>query len=213
MFGSLITTFRSFLRRWPEIPASFKLGIVSLVLGLGFVSLGLSQLYVSANAPVSRDTDLADDQKISVGWLMVDVGGAVVLPGVYQLQTGDRLATAISLAGGILPQADPVFVSQKLNLAEPAKDGQKIYIPYFDEIASDVETSNVSSISTSPPSSSNLISINSASAKELDDLPGIGTARVEAIISHRPYASLEELVSQKIISQTILDEIKGLIKL
>ena len=53
-----------------------------------------------------------------------------------------------------------------------------------------------------------LIDINSATAAELDALPGIGAARAAAIIKGRPYRGKDELIAKKIIPQNAYDGIK-----
>jgi competence protein ComEA len=53
-----------------------------------------------------------------------------------------------------------------------------------------------------------LVDINSASAEELDKLPGVGPARAKAIISHRPYHGKDDLTNRKIIPENVYNEIK-----
>src|SRR5215472_8736370 len=58
------------------------------------------------------------------------------------------------------------------------------------------------------PEQGGLIDINSASADELDKLPGVGPVRAKAIISHRPYNGKDDLAHRKIIPQNVYDQIK-----
>jgi competence ComEA-like helix-hairpin-helix protein len=53
-----------------------------------------------------------------------------------------------------------------------------------------------------------LVDINSASAEELDRLPGVGPTRAKAIIAHRPYHGKDDLTNRKIIPQNVYNEIK-----
>ena len=52
-----------------------------------------------------------------------------------------------------------------------------------------------------------IISI-SASAEELDKLPGVGAARAKAIIAHRPYDGEDDLARRKVIPQNVYAQIK-----
>jgi DNA uptake protein ComE-like DNA-binding protein len=62
-----------------------------------------------------------------------------------------------------------------------------------------------------PPAKSELVDINSATQKELEALPGIGSAYSKKIIDGRPYAKKDQLVSKNIVPQATYDKIKDLI--
>jgi len=53
-----------------------------------------------------------------------------------------------------------------------------------------------------------LVDINSASAEELDKLPGVGPARAKAIIANRPYGGKDDLTNRNIIPPNVYTQIK-----
>jgi competence protein ComEA len=59
-----------------------------------------------------------------------------------------------------------------------------------------------------PAAKAPLIDINTASEAELDAVPQIGPARAKAIIAGRPYKAKDELVSKKIVSQSVYEKIR-----
>jgi competence protein ComEA len=59
-----------------------------------------------------------------------------------------------------------------------------------------------------PATSTALVDINTASAEDLDALPGIGKARGEAIIKGRPYKGKDDLLNRHILPQSVYDGIK-----
>lgn len=70
---------------------------------------------------------------------------------------------------------------------------------------------NAASKSKKTAPASALLDINSATAEELDALPGIGKAYSQKIIDGRPYKMKTDLVRKKIIPQATYDKIKGMI--
>jgi len=140
--------------------------------------------------------------------VVVYVSGAVKKPGLYELPTDSRIFNALEKAGGLTPVADSDFIQKELNLAEKVKEGQKIYFPSSQKEA-DTQTSHPNQMA----GQSEQISINSASAAQLDTLPGIGEKLAEKIITGRPYETIDELVTKIKIGQSVFDKLKDLIKI
>lgn len=140
--------------------------------------------------------------------LIVDIEGAVVNPGLYSLPLESRQQDAITAAGGFNEKADHEVIARSMNLAARLSDGMKLYIPSVGEqpLTSSGEQ-GVAGVSTGN------ISINSASSSELDSLPGVGQVTATKIIQNRPYNSLEELLTKKIVSKSTYEKIKDLITL
>ena len=64
-------------------------------------------------------------------------------------------------------------------------------------------------MATTGKTSPALVDINTASAEDLDALPGIGNARGEAIIKGRPYKGKDDLLNRHILSPSVYDGIKS----
>lgn len=188
---------------WKELVK--KLTIVDKILAL-FLILGVVILIGSLFRGIGGDDQvqveyLTDEKMQEAEEILVDVGGAVVSPGVYKLLKYSRVKDALIAAGGLAAEADREFVSTTINLAEVINDGQKIYIPKMGIDGSGEGYSE-------PKNGSGKININKASESDLDTLEGIGSARAAKIIEGRPYGKIEDLVSKEVLSQSIFDKIK-----
>lgn len=121
------------------------------------------------------------------GQYLVDIGGAVNYPGVYQVTVGERLADVVNMAGGLTKDADLGFVNEQLNLAVKVEDADKFFIPY----ATTVAESN--DFKSDVVQSANRININTASAAELEAITGVGPSTAAKIIQARPFTDIKEL--------------------
>lgn len=72
-------------------------------------------------------------------------------------------------------------------------------------------SASAAATASAPVEKAALIDINSATKKELSELPKIGEVRSNAIIKGRPYSGKDELLSKKILTQAIYDGIKDLV--
>ncbi len=135
--------------------------------------------------------------------IVVYVSGAVVRPDVYTLPEGSRLKDALLVAGGAQPEADLAA----LNLATALQDGQRVHIPARGEAPLPVAAP------AGRPGAP--ININTASAAELDVLPGIGPALAQRIVDDRqangPYAAVDELTRVRGIGPALLEKLHPLV--
>jgi competence protein ComEA len=106
--------------------------------------------------------------------LVVHVAGAVREPGLYRLAEGSRVADAVARAGGATAPADTAAI----NLAAPLADGMQVIVPR--RVAVAAGAAGASGAGPAPR-----ISLSSASAAELDELPGVGPVTAQKIVDYR----------------------------
>ena len=111
---------------------------------------------------------------------MVHVAGAVTHPGVVELTPGARVIDAIEAAGGAPPTAD----LDRLNLAAELTDGQRVLVQNVGDPAAPAAPGG--DVSTAPGEApGGLVDLNAATSEQLEELPGIGPALAEAILTER----------------------------
>lgn len=141
----------------------------------------------------------------------VQVSGAVLEPGIYDVPASCRVEEAIAAAGGLTENAD----SERVNLVRKVRDGMQIRVPVQKAARTNrTQRKNAQAktglgASTTKKSSSTRagaeknnsvvqsVRINSASASELQQLPGIGPALAQRIVDTRSsgrFASVEDLL-------------------
>ncbi|WP_417331652.1 helix-hairpin-helix domain-containing protein [Gordonibacter urolithinfaciens] len=125
--------------------------------------------------------------------LRVHVGGAVAAPGVYDLAEGARVLDAVEAAGGFAEGA----ARDALNLARTVSDGEQVVVPNEADIAAQEAASAGAGASAPAGSASGKVNINTASATQLDTLPGVGASTAEKIVADReangPFKTVEDL--------------------
>ncbi len=146
--------------------------------------------------------------------LAVYVTGAVRYPDVYELPPGSLAAAAVDAAGGFTDEADPVAI----NLARRLDDGMQLHVPARAEVAaSPVAFSEPAPASRSVPADlfAGLVNINTATAAELEALPGIGPSLAGRIVAHReangPFTTIEAILDVSGIGEAKLEAIRDLI--
>lgn len=141
----------------------------------------------------------------------VQVSGAVLEPGIYDVPASCRVEEAIAAAGGLTENAD----SERVNLVRKVRDGMQIRVPVKKAArTSSTQRKNAQATASYSASSTKkvgstrvgaeknnsavqIVRINSASVSELQQLPGIGPALAKRIVETRSrgrFASVEDLL-------------------
>ncbi|MDP7990254.1 helix-hairpin-helix domain-containing protein [Bacillus sp. MHSD_36] len=140
-------------------------------------------------------SDIKQQKKI----IVIDMKGAVVKEGVYEMKEGDRVKDAIEKAGGFLPEADRL----KVNLAQMVQDQMILYVPNKNEQAQ--EGAAISK-------GEGKIQINTASKEQIEKITGIGSRKAEGILKYReehgPFQKIEDLLEIDGIGVKSLEKIK-----
>jgi len=214
-------TSRPAWSRWVPV-----IGISAAIL----VSVGIgTSVFVLWLYNQSREATIFIDDPVQSTTVVVSVAGAVATPGLYELPGGSRVQHVLDAAGGVLPEADLAAVNPAVRL----QDGEQIVIPAVAAVneadvpvgVSATPTVAPMAISSSVPgpesgraagSEAATIDINSADQDDLEQLPGIGPAKAEAIVAYRnehgPFESIDELAEVDGISVEMVDDLSPYIR-
>ena len=160
-----------------------------------------------ASLPRASDAPTSSSVASTAPVVVVQAAGAVARPGLYRLPPGARVDDLVTAAGGLAADAD----ADRINLAAPLVDGQKVYVPRVGEpIPSDAAPSGTSASSSQP------IDLNTATAAQLDALPGVGPSTAQAIVDYRTqhgrFRSVDDLLDVRGIGAAKLEQIRPLVR-
>jgi competence protein ComEA len=182
---------------------------ISVIVAVLVASRQSGQLVVSG--PEDSATTAGEIAAPTQPMLVVEVAGAVAHPGIYSLPAGSRVADAIRAAGGYSADVDPRAAEAQLNLAAKLQDAQLVRVPRRGDAASSPAAlgSGAGSSSATGP-----LNLNTATAEQLDALPGIGPVTAQKIIAAReqkPFAKVDDLVTRKLVSAATLAKLRSLV--
>ena len=222
--------------RWPilvERPAVGVAAGVALVVGFVAVALwvtgsgggsstsgppaGFSLPFTTPVEPTSAD-GLEGGPGTTAAALVVHAAGAVATPGVHRVPDGARVADVLDAAGGATADAD----LDRVNLAAPVADGQRLYVPRLGETAvptpigpSEGAVGAGGGGGDGTSAAAGPIDLNRATETELDVLPGVGPATAAAIVAHRgtngPFSRVDDLLEVRGIGPAKLEALRDLV--
>ncbi len=169
----------------------------------------------------------ADAGEPSALTVFVHVTGQVVSPGLYELPMNARVYDAIEAAGGPTDSAD----TDAINLASPLIDGQQLLVPKPGELPPPMDTANgqaldgqasqdstaasVNPTGAGAASGGGRVNINTATAEQLDTLPGVGPAIAQRIIefreTHGGFTTVTDLRSVSGIGPAMMSKLQDLV--
>ena len=211
------------LRDRPVVAVAGALLAVGLLVAAGLAFLGASappaQLTLpraqAGGAPLdgTPETSVPATTPVTV---TVHVAGQVRSPGVYALPSGGRVADAVMAAGGTAAEADV----EQLNLAARVTDGERVYVPKKGEPAPAVAAVPPAGAGAGggakPGAPAGPVDLNTATAEQLEALPGVGPATSKAILayrsSHGRFRSVTELLEVPGIGPAKLEALRPLVK-
>jgi competence protein ComEA len=178
--------------------------VITLVAVVAFgtyvLSTGFSAKPNMAITKTANGTNQAKD--VQSPKIYVHVAGSVKSPGIYQLDSGTRVFDAVLAAGGFTSKAN----QSSVNMARALNDGEQLLVA---SVTSDAVFGGAMT--------STMISLNQATASQLEDLPGVGPALAGRMVDWRSanggFKSKEDLLNITGIGDKLFAAVKDLVTL
>ena len=140
--------------------------------------------------------------------IIVDVKGAVVTPGVYTVESNNRVIDAIERAGGFIEEAD----QNAVNLAKVVEDQMVIYIPKVGEEVQNADLNQAYVEPVAEEKTESLVNINLDGKEALMTLNGIGSSKADSILNYREengfFQTIEEIKNVSGIGDATFENLK-----
>ncbi|MGI5168394.1 helix-hairpin-helix domain-containing protein [Spirillospora sp. CA-253888] len=190
------------------------IGVIAAVAAAAYFWLARPTPEAAPPAPAAQPATLAESRSVqpppspSAG-VTVHVFGKVERPGIVSLPAGARVADAIKAAGGPRPRA----TTGDLNLARKLQDGEQIPVgvPAPTPPPGQPPAGAAPSAAAGTP-----VDLNTATAEELDALPGVGPVLAQRIVEYRTqhggFRSAEQLQEVTGIGARRFADLKAMVR-
>jgi competence protein ComEA len=189
----------------PSLPVSRRRALVLAAAALALLAVAGRTLAGAGAAAEQPAAALVAEPATAGPKLVVHVAGAVREPGLYRLQEGKRVADAVARAGGAAASAD----TSAINLAAPLADGMQVVVP------ARVPAAAGGGAAAGGQPAAGRVSLGSATAAELDALPGIGPVTAQKIVDYRSahggFRSVDDLDAIPGIGPARVEQLRDLV--
>jgi competence protein ComEA len=188
----------------PSLPVSRRRALVLAAAALVLLVVAGRTLAGAGTATSQPVAPLVPESATAAPKLVVHVAGAVRRPGLYQLAEGKRVADAVARAGGATAPADTAAI----NLAAPLADGMQVLVPR----RLPVPDAATAAAGQAPAVR---VSLGSATAEQLDALPGVGPVTAQKIVAYRSahggFRSVDDLDAIPGIGPARIEQLRELV--